>query len=443
MGVTASDAAAVEAAFKEVYGDLDEQINKDLPVLNMFEDAGKEARWDGGPKLFHESVHTGRNHSTSAGGESSLVPLPGNQSYGEVSVNIRHVRSAVEITGVMFEIGQGGKASFGSITDREVSSLVMDQRQKLERMICSDGRGVLALVNDPAAATMTGGSTTVPIDSPGGVAGSIFGNRFIFPDMQIAFYNAAGTALLAVSTVVSVAEDGDSIEIADSLDETDVVDNGLITVGIFYDATDTEGSLGLEPMGLRGIIDDGTFVETLHGIDRSVAGNEYWKASGPGFGSVGTITEDILHRAENLCHARMGIIPDTYLCEYGVHREYIKAGLGDRRFTGDQANNYDIGLKGGSKNKPPSLAFNGSQIHQCRYFDFGTLMCVDKSAMKRYRLQPGKWIDKDGSMWHRRERREQFFAIYRTSLNYGTARVASSFVLRDIDSTIDIAREAA
>jgi hypothetical protein len=196
-------------------------------------------------------------------------------------------------------------------------------------------------------------------------------------------------------------------------------------------------------MGLRGIVDDGTYVETLHGIDRSDEANAFWKSSGPGFGSVGTITEDILHRAENAAHERSGIIPDTYLCHYSVHREYIKAGLGDRRFTGPQANNYDLGLKGGSKNKPASLEFNGSQFHQCRYFDYGTLMCVDKGAMKRYSLSKGKWVDKDGSMWHRRERYEQFFAIYRFSHNYGAKRTMSSFVLRGIDATVDVNREAA
>jgi hypothetical protein len=436
MAVTTSEAAAVEAAFKEVYGDLDDQINKNVPVLELFENAGKEARWDG--KAFIESVHTGRNHSTTAGGESTPVPLPGNQTYGEVNVPIKHVRSAIEITGVMFDKAKSDRAAFADITQKEIDGVLLDQRQKLERMICGDGRGVLALVDDDA----TGGETDLVVDSPGGVAGSIFGNRFIYPGQQLAFYAASPAAVLAYRVVSAVSEDGTTITIP-SVDETEAPNNGLITPGVSYGSPDQAGSLGLEPMGLRGIVDDGTFVETLHGIDRSDPGNEFWKSSGPGFGAVGTLTEDILHRAENATHERSGIIPDTYLCHYSVHREYIKAGLGDRRFTGSDAHGADLGISGGSKNKPASLGFNGKTFHQCRYFDYGTLMCVDKGAMKRYKLQPGKWVDKDGSMWHRRERYEQFFAIYRLSCNYGTARPMSSFVLRGIDAIVDVNREAA
>lgn len=438
MAVTTSEAAAVSAAFKQVYGDLDEQINKDVPVLEMFEDAGPEATYDTKSGNFIEAVHTGRNHSTTAGGESSPVPLPGNQTYGQVTVPIRHVRSTIEITGVMFDMAKRDEAAFANITQKEVDGVLLDQRQKFERMICGDGTAKLALVNDDA----TGGVTVLTIDSPGGVAGDIFGNRFIFVGMQLAFYAASPGAVLVYRTPTAVAEDGTSITIA-SVDQTEAPNNGVITTGVSYDATDAAGSLGLEPMGLRGIVDDGTFVQTLHGINRSTAGNEYWKSSGPGFGSVGTLTEDILHRAENATHERSGIIPDTYLCHYSVHREYIKAGLPDRRFTGSDAHGADIGIKGGSRNKPGTLSFNGKVLHQCRYFDYGTLMCVDKSAMKRYRLNGGQWVDKDGSMWHRRERYEQFFAIYRTSLNYGAARCNSSFVLRGIDATVDVNREAA
>lgn len=432
--------SVVQQALKETYGDLHEQINKNVPALNMFEKS-EDARWDG--KVFVEALHTGRNHSTVSKTETGLMPVAGKQSYGEFRIPIRHVVGAIELTGQILKMAKSNKAAFVNVAQREVDSMVMDMRHKLERMILSDGRGVLALTNDPAAATMTGGSTTVPIDSPGGVAGSVWGNRFIFPGMQIASYNAAGDTLLAVREVASVSADGLSIVITVSADETEFPNNGFITTGIDQGSSLTAGSLGLEPMGIRGIFDTTTYVQTLHGLDRSLAASYYALVNGPSFGTIGTLTEDILHRALNACHERGGTNPTKYLCHYSVMREFIKAGLPDRRFTGGDAHGADIGISGQTRNKAAGVRFNEQPIEQVRFMDLGVLHGIDGEACKRYELDSGGWIEEDGNMFHRREQYDQYFAWYRYMINYGAKKILSSFTLRGINATVDVNRETA
>jgi hypothetical protein len=227
------------------------------------------------------------------------------------------------------------------------------------------------------------------------------------------------------------------------MDETEAADNGFITVGIDQGGGLIAGSLGLEPMGIRGIFDTTTFVETLHGLNRSLAANHFALVNGPSFGTIGTITEDILHRAENACHERGGTNPTRYLCHYSVHREYIKAGLPDRRFTGSDAHGADLGISGRTKTKPGTLTFNGQTLNQVRFMDLGVLHGIDADACKRYELDGGGWIEEDGNMFHRREKYDQYFAWYRYMINYSGKKMLSSFTLRGINATVDVNREAA
>lgn len=427
-GVTTADVTAI---LKEVYGSSPaDQLNNEVRELTHFEKSDS-AEWSG--EVFVESLHTGRNYSTKAAAESGQLPDAGKQSYDELRIPDRYVYGTIEVTGpLMSEVK--GRGAFVNALDREVNGLVRDMKVECNRMIWGDGRGVLALVNDPAAATMTGGSTTVPVDSPMGIAGSTNGARFLRAGMVIGAHPAApaNNTPNAVRTISSIAADGSSVVISASADETEFVDNGVITKGVSRSGT-LEGSWNLEPMGILGLVDDGTFVTTIHGLSRTT--QPIFKSNV--FTSVGDLGEIIFWRALDTCDEISGAEPTWFATHHSVHREYIKISLGDKRYSGEDLKRPDVGIVGGGKKH--ELTFSNTPIEKSRYAPYGKFYGIDESALKKYVNVEGKWIDEDGAILHRGAgNTDSFKATYRKFGNYGILQANSSFVLDGINTTIDV-----
>lgn len=423
--------AFVTEVLKETYGDIQKQINIKTPTIDLFEES-KSSRWDG--KIFVEALHQGRNQSAMGITETGTLPKAGNQKYGDLRIPLRRLYGAIELSGQIMEQAQDTRSAFVNVLDSEINGLVTDLRRSKERIIQGDGNGTLCLVDGAGA-----DDPTISVDAPGGVAGDIYGNRFLFPGMEVALYSANGATVLAVREILSVSSDGLSVTFTADVSSSEAVDNGFITKGTTRGGV-TEGSRDQEFMGIRGMFDDGTFVSTFHGLDRTLAANGFFKvAIRP---NVGSISEDLFHSILNACDERSGIIPGTYLTHYSVHREYIKRLQADRRYTGDQTMRPDAGIKGQSRTTSPVLSFNDVDFMLCRYLDLGTIYFIDKDVCRRYPLQPGRWVDDDGDIFHRKENTDIFFATYRVMENYSVMQNNSSGVIRGIDATVDVNREA-
>ena len=421
----------VAEVLKETYGDLHDQINRDTPILDLYEQS-QSARWDG--KVFVEALHHRRNQSAMGNSETGNLPNAGNQKYEELRIPLRRLYGGIEISGQIFEQAKDTRSAFVNVLDAEVTGLVEDLRRSKERIIQGDGNATLCLVDGAGA-----DDPTISVDAPGGVAGDVFGNRFLFPGQEVAIYDTGGTTVNAVRTVLSVSADGLQVTFTASVSSGEAVDDGYITKGTTRGSV-TQGSRDTEFMGIRGMFDDATYVSTFHGLDRTDAANGFFKVAS--VSSVGAISEDLFHRMLNACHERSGIIPGRYLTHYSVHREYIKRTQGDRRYTGDRVMNPDAGISGQSRTKSPVLAFNDVDFILGRYLDFGTIYFVDEDACKRYSLQPGTWVEDDGNMFHRNNDSDVFFATYRCMENYSAVKNNSSAVIRGINATIDVNREA-
>ncbi|KKM16035.1 hypothetical protein LCGC14_1689940, partial [marine sediment metagenome] len=352
----------VAEVLKETYGDLHDQINRDTPILDLYEQS-QSARWDG--KVFVEALHHRRNQSAMGNSETGNLPNAGNQRYEELRIPLRRLYGGVQLSGQIMEQAKDQQSAFVNVLDAEVNGLVQDLRRTKERIIQGDGNATLCLVDGAGA-----DDPTISVDAPGGVAGDVFGNRFLFPGQEVAIYNTAGTVVNAVRTVLSVSADGLQVTFTAAVSSAEAVDDGYITKGTTRGSV-TQGSRDTEFMGIRGMFDDATYVSTFHGLDRTAAANGFFKVAS--VTSVGSISEDLFHRMLNACHERSGIIPGRYLTHYSVHREYIKRTQGDRRYTGDRVMNPDAGISGQSRTKSPVLAFNDVDFILGRYLDFGTI----------------------------------------------------------------------
>lgn len=420
--MTTSDASAI---LKEVYGSaVADQLNNEVRELQHFEKS-ESAEWLG--EAFIEALHTGRNYSTKAVAESGTLPTAGKQSYAQLSIPNRYVYATIEVTAqLMSEVKD--KGAFVNAMDREVNGAVRDMKVELNRIIWGDGYGKLALLSASG-----GDSTTLNLDAPMGVAGTTNGARFIKPGMYIAIHPASPSNNTPNVTrlVSSVAADGSTIVVDSAVSDAQGPNNAIITKG--YGASGTEGSYDIEPMGILGLVDDGTYRATIHGLSRT--STPIFKANT--FSSVGNLDEIIFWRALDTCDEIAGGEPNWFACHHSVHREYVKISLDDKRYSGEALMRPDVGISGGGKKH--ELTFSNTPIEKCRYAPYGHFFGIDDSKLKKYVNVEGKWIDEDGAILHRGAgTTDSFKATYRKFGNYGILQCNTSFILKGINATVDV-----
>lgn len=422
-GISTADAGGI---LKDVYGDsVHMQLNNEIPALAHFQKSDS-ARWVG--RRFVESLRTGRNRATKAVSEKGLLPTAGRQKYNNLFIPDRYVYTTIEVTAqFMSEVRDRG--AFINGMTAEMDGAIDDLKVECERMIWGFGSGQLALVNGDIGGAPV---LVIPVKNPGGIAGLINGARFMPSDMVLAFHDAIGTpAPLAVRTVTARADDGSTITVDATLTNATAPANGWITKGV-TNASGSEGSASIEPMGLTGIVDDGTFVAVFHGLDR--AANPVFKSNI--FTSVGVLDETILHRGMDACD-ELGGRPNWLACHHSTNREYIRLSQSDRRYTGDKLMRPDVGITGGGKKD--ELTFSGQEITKQRFAPYGFFFAMDDREFKRYVNQEGKWVDEDGDVLYRGAgTTDAFKATYRKFSNYSTNRCNTSFVLKGITVHIDI-----
>jgi hypothetical protein len=425
--------ATIVDILKTQYGEIYEQLNNEVRALDFMEESDT-AEWTGA--AFEEALHVGRNYSSKAVAEGGRLPNPQNQSYDKLTVPMRYIYGGISLSAQAIKSADKNEASFVNSLDSEIEGLITDGQVNQNRIMWGNGVGTLALVND----TTGGAVTSLTIDSPGGVAGAVNGARFIRPGMVLAFHDAAPASNTpnAVRTVLTVNAAGTVITLASINNSTEAPNNGIITVGV--DRTSTlEGSWNLEPMGLLGIIDEGTFTTNIHGVDRTASPGDQFVCQS--LASVGVLDEFMFHDLNDMADQASGRMPDKIMTHHSVHREYIRAGLGDKRYTGEMAGLPDLGIRGGGSKR--ELQFSGDTIMKERFCPYGFMYGIDSKALKRYTQVEGEWIDEDGAILHRGDGAiDSFEAQHRMWKNFGAKRCNSSWRASGITATVNIVNAA-
>ena len=429
-----ADIAAIEEALRNDFPTyVSDLLNDEVRAFRLAKKVD-EGEWDGSGLNWVEPIRIGRNYGFKATAERGQTPTPGNQKYEPWVVPMKYVHGAIELTIQAIKHGRG-RAAFANIMQAEVDGLGRDMLWNANRMIWGWGSGVIARVDGDVGGAPV---TTIPVKDPGGVVSSsggvdINGARFIRPGMVLAFHAAApaNNTPLAVTTVDSVAADGQEIEIADALDNTDAVDGGQITLGVSRSGT-LEGSWNLEPMGFFGLCDDATYVETLHGLNRTT----YPILKCNTLANSGEFDEMILHRLRDMCDEAAGRAPDTLVMHNSVHREYITWTLNDKRYTGDAAMRPNAGIIGGGPKQ--ELEWGEDQMMKERFCPYGHLLGLDSTVLRRLPMVDGEWADEDGAILRKVAGADVWEALYRMFMNFYTKAGNSHFRLSGINATVDV-----
>jgi hypothetical protein len=413
----------IDALLKEVYqGPVSDQLNSETRLLNLFK--RQQVRpWEG--RVIIEPIRTGRNEGVLATAEDGALPVAGRQTPNKWQIPIRFLHGRISITAQAIKHSRSNRGAFVRALEFELSGLVNDLADDRNRILAGYGSGILCLVNgDP------GTGTTITTDAPGGVTGATNGTRFIQPNMEIAFIVPGGTTLRAGGTrIVASVTDSADFEITAAADAAVLDDDEVCRA---TSASGNTSAADIEPDGVLAIADDGTYVGTYHGIDRSATP----LLQSTVLANVGAFSTDAvyraLHQADQVGNANIG----CFLCGSDTLLEYIKLTEGDRRYMGSDLRAPDAGVRAAGLDWNKAVPFAGIPFKYDKDFAFGTLVGLDLRYLTRYVEVDGEWVDEDGAVLFRDANKDNFEARYRVWENFHTSKPNAHLRLDGITTTV-------
>lgn len=381
-----ADTVSLSGLEKDVYEkSISEGVNNSFDLKEWFK--LEEAQYNGGAGQVW-AIHHGRNVSPFFGNEDSAYPVAGNQAHSKGRVGIKKILGRIRMTEEAMEDLVSSEASFRNGMTDEKTRLIDDLARKENHSLGMDGRGVLALQNGATAAIL-------PVDSPGNIPGSSFGNRFIDVGTFLAAINPATGLLRAnVRQVTALASDGTTVTLTSDPTWTDndyIVQAANATVTDILD-TSFEASF----WGLPALVDDGTNRDNYFGVLRSqvLALQSYVVAS------TGAMSMDTAQRTADVVYNKLGGVIDGICMHTSTRREWLKITDADRRYTGADLRNPDPSTKAFHQG---DVTVDNTTIKALRSVGLAQVYFLDtkKAGFKRYVAEPGKFMDRDGSMWLR------------------------------------------
>ena len=216
-------------------------------------------------KNYTYALNTGRNTSAGRGiADGGLFPAPGHQAVTTAVVPDVEITSGMEVTGRAIKASKTDMGSFVRATRFEMDNMKDDLIRSVNRQLHGDGRDALAF-------------WTAADDTSGTNVDDGQGNAFVYLDsgntMTCDLIDATdNSAVLGDSIVVTLGAEGAS--------SFAITYTGLVSGSADTDYLVLDDTLGLQMMGIRGVIDDANpplLSGGLHGISVTSA-NGYWKA---------------------------------------------------------------------------------------------------------------------------------------------------------------------
>jgi hypothetical protein len=420
--------------YKTVFEDyVSEVVNNRFPLRDLI----KFETHPGAREVVY-NAHVSRNVSPMWTGEGAAFADAGAQGSVWVRCGMRKLMARIRLTAEAMQDSMRTEQAWRQARRDEMQRIIDDIARMEEWALTADGRGVLALIDDADPTD----SATVGVDSPAGIAGDDFGNRFILPGMYVAAVNPATQTLRSgIRKVVSCSSDGTTITLDSA--PTTWADNDYLVQAANVNVSDIlDTSFENAAWGLSALFDDGTYRANYFNVDRSVwtGFQSYVKAN------TGALSEDVLQQVADIVDQRLGGQIDILACHHSVRRLFIGLTQADRQYTGQNLMNPDAGT---SAFKQGDISFGGVPVRALRYAPLGSLFGWDSKGVGfvRYESDPGSWVDEDGQVFVRvgtgESARDAFEAWYRKRYQHHARQPAKAFRLDGITGqSLVVVREA-
>lgn len=381
-----------------------EQLENATVLLNKVQRNEKDVSG----KQWQLTAHYSRNSGIGAGSETAL-PTAGQQKYKNPYDNVAYNRGRIQVSGPVMAASRDDKGAIVRALDSEIKGVTRDLKKDINYQLFNDGTSRRCLINgDPGSE-----GTTMTVDAPG------------------TMYLSDGMVLDIIADDSGVATDNDvTITTVDSATsctvsaiDTGVADNDWVIRANTHDGAGILPSDSYEMMGLKGIVDDSTYVTTLHNLSRG--DYAWWKCStftNDDNSSVNRdITLDLIQEAVSAVEKNGGKV-GMILSEHDLRDAYAALLVADKRFVNT------LELDGGWK----ALEYSGIPWVADVDCPPNTVFFVDMNHLFIMQMSSWDWMDKDGSILSRVTNSDAYEAVLYWYADLATDRPRGHSFLRDV-----------
>lgn len=357
--------AQLAPILKEVYeGTLNEQLNGETRAYTRLQSTSKGvADKPMGGKYVNFAIHTGRNSGIGARNEMEALPNPGRQITNEATLGLKYQYASIQLSGQTFELATKNYQTFADAVDLEMTRIKDDLGKDRNRQYFGNGNGKVATVTATSGQTIT------------------------FDTIQ----HIQDEEVLDIVVAASGVSHGTAVVVASVNETTNVVTvTGTLSGVVAGDIAVRTGSWNREWTGLDAIISD---TSVLYGLDPATV--RIWKSSVMAVN--GSLTEAIWKRMADRI-TRAGGKTTVMLTTPGVERAYWQLLAASRRFVNpkDYAGGYTgLEFNAGASGPIPILTDIDAPA--------GKTYFVNEKDIKMYRPHGFKFMDRDGSMWSKKQ----------------------------------------
>ena len=395
--------------------------------------------------------HYGRSTGTGAVGDGGALMSASYQKFKTSTVPMKYVYGRVNFTGPTIAATRDEKGAYAKVIDTEVRGITEDLRKEVNRMLWGCGYGVLARWQTGVSASITVQKKYRGNSVGGDGFGSAFGAKYL--DKRTDGYqckptisgNNSGTyTITATDIAVTALTKGAT---ADTITITDV---GTPAAGTWYvrpkglaaQSTTTGASNRTEPMGLRGLVNDGnidkiaifnasytgtTGSDHLQGL--SVSSYSWFKAivdahpSGR-YAGQRALTLDLMQTMFDMVEEVAGkdYGPNLILTTRAMRRQYLALCQASATTVNKMA------LDGGWT----ALDYNGVPLMVDNDAIDGEIYFLTTKDMQIYRMSDYNWMDQDGAILSRISGYDKYEAVLFRYFEFGVNNRANQGVLCDL-----------
>lgn len=434
--------AAADAMLKTVFQDpLFDGVVGFSRVLDLFE---QNSNVKEGPQgKFIELAHMfGYNEGIGSRHEDGFLPVPGNPTFVNGRVTLKTCLAVAQMTRRVMANAIKSKAAYADWAEVELTKTEKGLRFDLDRQAIGFGSGILCRVDEGTPTT----DASLSIDAPYGLASDVKGwLPGLRRGMKIVFGpNADGSALRAggVSrTILSVSKSGNSgggILTLDQAPPTGTLDNDYLFRGDDLGNNAPFQGTEVEMMGLLGMIDDGTILDTFQNISRS--SYDEWKCQGVDASAApySTLASETLfmRMADDADELGEGTISHFLMSKGSFRNAYVQFA----KQPGFGARNSSAATEGGTKGIKVYLGDKVVELRSFPKMPIGRIFGLDASTLWRYHLSGFTWDDTTGAIWKQvgvgAGVKDAFWAYGRTEMELGCVAPQQSCIATGLSEAI-------
>ena len=433
-------------------------LNHDYVLLDRFARLKDKSMVQG--KFVQHPIHDGRNMSgVGAVGVSGKLPTPGAQSYNEYKYPIRSVYGRFKFTGLVADASATDIDSWLRAVESELTGLRDDLARNENRMLWGNGSGIMGEISTADANTANDGAT-VTVSFYTGYEGSAtmdssavdttqwneVGDRIALwadgDDHLVVTAGGSYSAVVTAKTATTITVDDAFAAKTDAQGPFYIVKaNETLSADLSGSAISPNLGFANEPMGINGFLTDADFENTSGGLNTvindsgltagafqgvPVSGNDYHKAQVLSNSSVRRpLTESLIQKGLSQVEKKLRGRVDAFCCSYGIRDAFADLMLTYRRHVNRME------LRAGFS----TVAYGDIPFIPDRDAQPNRLVGLDESDIRQHCMGSTdyRFIDEDGSIYHRMEDEHAFqAALYRRYTFGGFAR-ARHLLIIDLD----------